>query len=325
MPLLKDTFEPSFFFRNPHTATIYPYFVRKLPDVSYTRERLELPDGDFLDFDTIPKSSSHKVAVITHGLEGSSSSKYVMGMGNELHQDGWEVVALNLRGCSGESNRLSISYHAGKTDDLHTLLTHLLKTRKQYEQVALIGFSLGGNLTLRYMGTYGAMIPAQVKAAIAISAPCDLLSSVKYIRKSPIYLPWLLQKMKRKALARLNELPEGSLGFSVDEVRQAKGLEDIDGLYTAPIHGFGTAENYYQTCSSLPVLPEIKHPTLLINAYDDSFLGEKCYPIKEAQESDYFHFLPSRYGGHVGFASDFGLSNPFWHEKEAVVFLSRVV
>lgn len=320
MPLLSDNFQPQGSFKNAHLATIYPYFLRRFPAPDYQRERLELPDGDFIDLD-FRSSVSDTAVLITHGLEGSAHSKYVLGMGRALHAAGWSVVALNLRGCSGEPNRLPISYHSGKTDDLHTVIEHLLDSQK-YKRLFLVGFSLGGNLTLRYMGEFAGKMPDAVKAAVAISAPCDLYASVRYIKKSPVYLKWLLAKLKRKARQRLKELPEGSLPLTEKDLRQVRTFEDFDGLYTAPIHGFSSANDYYAKASSRPLLTSLDRPALLINALDDPFLGEGCYPYREAKESPFFHFIPSRYGGHVGFADRFKLPLTFWHEETTRNFLA---
>ncbi|MGF1532702.1 MAG: YheT family hydrolase [Bernardetiaceae bacterium] len=300
---------------NAHWATIYPYFFRRLEEPDYRRHRLELPDGDFLDLDA-RGAASRQGALLIHGLEGSASSKYVLGMGQALQRAGYHVTALNLRGCSGVPNRLPISYHSGKTDDLQAVVLHLL-TRYAYDSLALVGFSLGGNLLLKYMGE--GQVPERVRAAAAISVPCDLANAVQAIRKSPWYLYWLLQKLKTKALQRLQELPQGSLPFTAEQIKQAKDFEGFDDLYTAPVHGFASAQDYYARCSSGAFLSSITRPALLINALDDPFLGQNCYP--EVLNPAVTTLYPP-HGGHVGFADDWRLRAPFWHERQVLSFFA---
>lgn len=324
MPLLPDAFLPARAFRNPHWATIYPYFMRRLSDPKYQRERLELPDGDFLDLDIRPQTKSSVGVIITHGLEGSSSSKYVLGMGEALYQMGWEVVALNLRGCSGVPNRLPISYHSGKTDDLDAAIRYVLKNRS-YQKLLLVGFSLGGNLTLKYMGEYARNMPDEVVAAAAISAPTDLWSSVQHIRKHTVYMKWLLQKLQQKAQQRLDELPAGSLPFTAAQIRRTQDFEAFDDMYTAPIHGFETARDYYHQCSSNRFIAQIERPSLLLNALDDPFLGEGCYPTEAAEVHERFYLLSTRHGGHVGFPAQWRLRAPFWHEERVRQFFQALV
>ncbi len=320
MPLVSKPFRPTLPFQNGHVSTLYPYFTRKHDLQPYERERLELDDGDFMDLDHIPNKSDICV-IITHGLEGSSESQYVRGMAKAIYERGFHMTALNLRGCSGVSNRLKISYHSGKTDDLHRVIIH---QAEKFPVILLVGFSLGGNLTLKYMGQYAQTMPKALKAGVAISAPCNLWDCVQHMDAGRIYMPWLLASLKQKAKKRLTEMPEGTYTFTKAEVEKVKSFKEFDDLCTAPIHGFDSALDYYEKSQSLRFLPQIARPTLLINALDDPFLSNGCYPRTAGDKSKSFYYLETKYGGHVSYATDFRRSGEHWHETQTIAFFQAL-
>ncbi|AXT61608.1 alpha/beta fold hydrolase [Aquimarina sp. AD10] len=300
MPLLQSNYTPTFLFKNGHVSTIFPNVFRKIKDVTQKRERIELHDGDFIDIDwsyTIFKNVK-KVAIIVHGLEGNAQRQYILGTARHLNHNNWDVIAVNLRNCSGEVNRLYRSYNAGVSEDIDQIINHVI-SKYSYTNISLCGFSLGGNIILKYLGEDRQLAP-QIKAATAISAPCDLHDSLLAINKTKniIYEKRFIRHLKEKLLERQNVFPDK---ITVEEITTCKSLMDIDNLYTSKAHGYKDAIDYYTKCSSLQFLKNIKVPTLVLNAKNDSFLGDQCYPIDEAKKNDHLFLEIPDYGGHVGF------------------------
>lgn len=318
MPLLKSNFHPSLPFRNGHINTIYrPLFMKA--HHSYNRTRIDTWDNDFIDLD-FSVIGSDTLVVLIHGLEGSSESKYMISAANELNAEGYDTVAFNLRGCSGEDNLLLQNYHSGKTEDVDFVIRYLID-HYDYSNIIIIGYSLGGNLTLKYMGEYANSLPDKVKLAIAVSVPIDLASSGREMSslKNKIYMDEFLKTLRLKVLQKAVKFPE----YNVDknELFKAKVFRDFDALYTAPVFGFKSPEDYWEKASSKPYLEYIDKPTLLITALDDPFLAEECYPIEEAKASKYFFLEATKYGGHVGFMQSFKQSENNWLENRIINFI----
>ncbi|MCB1181909.1 alpha/beta fold hydrolase [bacterium] len=315
MPLLPgDEYRPAWPFRNADAGTIIPSALRRVPALPYVRERVELPDGDFVDLDW-SRVGAGRTALLCHGLEGNSERPYMRGMARALNAAGWDVAALNLRGCSAEPNRLARFYHNGATDDLRAVVAHL-----DAPTLALVGFSLGGNLILNYLGEEPATVPDRVAAAIAVSAPVDLAGTAARLvaPRNRIYHDRFLRKLRRKIRAKAAARPGLVDPAGLARVRT---LIDFDDLYTAPLHGFADAADYYERCSSGARLPAIRVPTLLLTAADDPLLGAGCFPAEAAGSSAAFHLLVTRWGGHNGFRAPGGV---YWSERQAVRFLDRV-
>ncbi|PIE31702.1 alpha/beta hydrolase [candidate division KSB3 bacterium] len=322
MPLLQHSdYTPPFIFRNPHLHTIYPSIFRKVNGVSFTRERIDTPDGDFLDLDW-SRIGAKKLILAIHGLEGSSHSGYIPGIIHAFQRRGWDGVALNLRSCSGEPNRLLRSYHSGATEDVETTIAYLLR-HYHYTKIAIVGFSLGGNLTLKYLGERGASLPPEIFRAAAISTPCDLKSSAWQISEElgGLYLKNFLWHFRRKIRQKMKRMPGA---ISDENFHEIKTLRDYDERYTAPIHGFASAEDYWTRCSSKQFLPDICIPTFLLNAQDDPFLRQESFPFEEAQSSSYLFFEAPKFGGHVGFVAR-NLQQEYWHETRVVTFIHAEV
>jgi predicted alpha/beta-fold hydrolase len=318
MPLIKhSTYTPPLLFKNRHLHTIYPSLFRNVRGVSFTRERIDTPDGDFLDLDW-SRVGSDKIIMAVHGLEGSSRSGYIPGILKTFNRRGWDGVAMNLRGCSGEPNRLLRFYHAGATEDLDTAVQHVLD-RNSYTQLALAGFSIGGNLTLKYLGERGTDLPHQITKAAAISTPCDLKSCAWKLSEASnqLYLKNFLWGFRRKIRAKKQIMPDKIHDHNFHTI---KTLKDYDDRYTAPIHGFADAEDYWAKCHCKQFLADIRVPTLLINALDDPFLTEESYPYDEAEQNpDLFLETPS-FGGHVGFVA-LNSDAEYWHETRVTSFI----
>ena len=319
MPLVPSNYKPPFLFKNGHFSTIYAGVIRKVGGVVQKRERLELSDGDFLDLDwSESMQTTKKMVILLHGLEGDAQRHYIVGSAKRLNQNGFDVCAVNFRGCSGIPNRLYRSYHSGATEDLIAVIAHILETRA-YSELSLFGFSLGGNLLLKYLGE-GNHLPAEIKAAVAVSAPCDLkdacdqLLQSKNVLYSARFKKHLLEKLRAKRLVFPEQISES-------DIRKIITLKDFDDAYTAPAHGFKDALDYYRSCSSKQFLPEISIPSLILNAKNDSFLGKACYPFEEAMENPNIYLEVPEFGGHVGF---WGRKNISYSEERALSFFKSV-
>jgi predicted alpha/beta-fold hydrolase len=299
-----------------HAQTIHPT-LRCVPTLTPTSERMELEDGDFLDLDWIA-TDKNKLAILCHGLEGSARSRYMRGMAIALMKRGWDVLAWNFRNCSEEPNRLLSSYHSGKTDDLEHVIQHVI-AKRQYDRIDLVGFSLGGNLILKYIGERGEKIDPILHRAVAFSAPCELACSSHELSKwqNQIYMQRFLKTLRAKIKVKHLRFPED---LDISGISKIQNFSQFDGRFTAPIHGFESAEDYWTRSSSRQYLSAITIPTLLINAANDPFLGPRCYPFEEAETNSFFYLEVPNQGGHVGF----GGGKEYWSEKRAAEFLLGV-
>jgi predicted alpha/beta-fold hydrolase len=318
MPLIENSaYKPPLFFNNGHLQTVFPSLFRQTDVSLYQRERVETPDDDFLDIDWA-RTGSKKLAVISHGLEGDSRRHYVVGMARTLNRHGWDAMAWNYRSCSGEVNRRLRMYHNGVIDDLDCVIQHALKTGN-YDTVALVGFSLGGNLTLMYLGSGRFAIDSRISRSAVFSVPCDLAAGAGEIGKpkNRIYMKRFLSMLHKKVKMKMSIMPDA---INDDNYHLIKDFKDFDNRYTAPIHGFRDAEDYWQKCSSRQFIRGIKVPTLIVNAVDDPFLAGGCYPVSEAAGSRYVYLEMPQSGGHVGFVQ-FNRDGSYWSENRAVEFL----
>ncbi len=288
---------------NGHLQTIYPSFFRKIAGVNYHRERIDTEDGDFLDLDwaySQPQQRSQQLVVVAHGLEGSSQRHYVKGMIKTLLGIGYDGLAINFRTCSGELNRLPRFYHHGDTPDLAYIIRYVAQQCPNYQTVVLVGFSMGGSMVLKYLGEGGSYVPSIVKKALAVSVPCDVASCSDELAKPNkwFYTKNFLLTLEKKLAAKAARMPEH---ISVRDFDKIVNFRQFDEAYTAPLHGFQNAADYYHKVSSRFYLEGIKVPALLISAKDDPFLTPLCFPTAIAQEHPYFYLETPNYGGHVGF------------------------
>lgn len=321
MPVLDaSSYSPPALVRNGHLQTIIPSMFRNAGGIRYQRERLELMDHDFIDLDVI-NNESDRAVILIHGLEGDTKAHYMVNMAKRFKTAGYDVIAMNLRGCSGEPNKLLKSYHSGSTDDLHYVLSYVI-TRSLYEKIVLVGFSLGGNLIMKYLGERGGVLSDVIKGAAAISAPTDLAAGAIKINEpgNMIYRVRFMRRLRAKLLQKEHLWTEG---MTKRDVKKLRTLKEFDDYYTAPVHGFANADDYYEQCSSQWYIPRIQVPTLLINAKNDPFLPNACYPVMEAKNNDNFYLEMPEDGGHVGFLN-FSDNGTYWHEERIVSFLSKV-
>ncbi len=322
MPVIpSSSYRAPFAFRNGHLQTVYPALFRRVPIVTCERERIQTPDADFLDLDWNHCVGSKKLIVLSHGLEGSSHQAYIQGMAQTFHLAGWNVLAWNFRGCSGEPNHQLKSYHSGATGELQIVLHHVFE-QYDFESISLAGFSLGGNITLKYLGERANDLDTRIHSAVAISVPCDLESSSLQLESltNRIYMLRFMRTLRLKIRQKMEHFPDQIDDNGLDTMAS---FREFDGAYTAPIHGFIDAKDYWTRSSSKPVLDHITVPTLLINALDDPFLAPLCYPWEEANRNDKFFLETPKHGGHNGFVS-FGRNKAYWSENRALQFVEEM-
>lgn len=321
MPIVASSYKAPILFRNAHLNTIYKTLFLK-NTVNYKRERILTPDDDFIDLD-FSIVGSETLVVAMHGLEGSSQSKYIISVVNFLNTSEIDCIALNFRGCSGEDNYQLHAYNSGNTDDLNLVLDHLL-VHYTYKNIILLGYSMGGNITLKYLGETP-HISNKIKGAIAVSVPCDLEGSSKALSKweNSIYMKNFLKTLKEKALLKINKFPQCNINKKA--VLSSKSFEDFDNVVTAPLFGFKTAEEYWRKSSCKQFVPAINRPTLLINALDDTFLSESCYPINESKNNKFLSLELPKHGGHVGFNSAYLGKDLLWSEKRILDFIKYII
>jgi uncharacterized protein len=318
MPIVRpSSYRPPLCFKNGHIQTIYPNIFRRVDGVTYLRQRMRTPDDDFLDLDWSSVGAT-RLALLAHGLEGNSTRPYILGMVRAFNRHGWDAVVWNFRGCSGEPNEKVRFYHSGDTQDLHTVLTHILQD-SCYEKLVLIGFSLGGNVVLKYLGEKARQLSPKVRAGAAFSVPCHLASSAAKMGNpaNVLYMKRFLHMLHEKIHAKMRLFP-GEINDR--DFHRMRSFKEFDERYTAPLHGFVSAEDYWERSSSKPFLAHIAVPTLLVNALDDPFLAPPCYPYQESLSNPYLFLETPETGGHVGFVS-FDRSGDYWSESRAIEFL----
>lgn len=314
MPIIESTYKPPFFFKKGFVSTVYSGLIRRVY-LEQERERIILTDGDFLDLDlSFSKEKSNKLIILLHGLEGHAQRPYVTGTAKLFNENGVDAVCVNFRGRSGEHNSLYKSYHSGATEDLEAVINHAI-SKKGYSEICLKGISLGANMILKYLGERD-FVPQEIKSAIAISAPCSLYGSCIELHKikNKLFHDRFLKDLVNSLKVKQKNFPEL---LDLQELNSIKTLFDFDNVYTSKAHGFKDALDYYEQSSSLQFLPNIKTPTLIINALNDSFLSPECYPVKEAKNNPNLFLEMPKFGGHVGFIDN---KNVYYNEKRALDF-----
>lgn len=278
--------------------TIYAGTLRRRVDVDWDRERLELEDGDFVDLDWLRAPESDRVVVLTHGLEGHARRPYIAGMARAYHRAGFAVCAMNFRGCSGEPNRHLRSYHIGETGDLRQTVAHALR-QTGAEHLVLTGYSLGGNVIIKYLADNAEALPSEVRGAATFSVPLyvDACNKVINTARNWAYRWSFITHMNRKAKhkAEVHDVTE--------PFKPARNFDEFDEWYTAPWHGFDSAQAYWRDNSAGRVLHKLQHPVLVVNAADDSFLHPSCYPFDLAERLENFYLEVPEHGGHCGFVA----------------------
>jgi hypothetical protein len=299
MPLIRSAYPgPPAYQYNGHLQTIVPSLTRKVTGISYERERLTLSDGDFVDLDWLDMGQD-RLVVLTHGLEGDSNRQYIRGTAKLFAQHQYDVLAWNCRSCSGEMNRSFRLYNHGEIGDLGEVIRHALQT-KPYTELALVGYSMGGNITLKYLGVHGKQLPDAIKCGVAISAPTDLGSSAQLLDQpaNRFYRNRFMKKLIVKIRQKADRFP-GRLDLS--KLAQVKQWRDFDEFFSAPVNSYRDANDFYSQASAVNFMPDIAVPTLLLNAQNDPLLSPDCSPEWLAETHKHIFLETPRSGGHVGF------------------------
>ena len=314
-------FHVAWWLSSPHLQTVWPTLFRSTPEISIERERLELDDGDFIDLDWTTRRCGPRLLVL-HGLEGCSQSHYVRGLATTMHGMGWRVVAMHYRGCSGEPNRLPRTYHSGETADLHRVVREL-RRREPNTPLCVAGYSLGGNVVLKWLGEREAK--AEVDAAVAVSVPFLLDVAAERLTRglSRLYQWYLLRLMRQKLVAKFGRWKKPPIDLS--RRHSWRTMRAFDDAVTAPLHGFLDAHDYYRRSSARRYLGGIAAPTLILHARDDPLMSEAVIPAPQELSGSTTLEL-SDGGGHVGFI---GGASPaeadYWLERRIPKFLAGLV
>jgi predicted alpha/beta-fold hydrolase len=300
-----------------HYQTIAPNVFQKIP-VNYRRERIDTPDGDFLDLDWLDHEDSRRLVVLSHGLEGDSSRVYVASAARFFHQRGWHALAWNCRSCSGEMNRTRKLYSHGQSEDLESVINHAL-AGGGYDRVVLIGYSMGGNLTLKYMGTMGSKRPTEVTHGVAFSAPVFIEHSADSLDLTE---NWIYRRKFRRSLTAKIRAKEAQFPGRVDfsKLKEIRVWRDFDRDFSAKIGGYNNLDDYYAYLSSGNFVGGTTAPVLIVNAKNDPIVPDACNPHDLARTHPLINLETPDWGGHVGFALKGKSWN--WMDERALDFCS---
>lgn len=316
-----SAFKPAWWLTNPHAQTMYATFLRRMAPLQYPRdERLELPDGDFIDlvwFDSdVPQDAP--LVILLHGLGGTWRSHYIQAQLLRYKQCGWRAVVMHLRGAGPEPNRMLRAFHGGDTADLHYFL-HTLATREPHTQKMGVGFSLGGNILLKWLGEHHAQ--DVISAAVGVSVPFQLNVVADRLNQgfSRVYQTYLLDKLRRHFLQKMQKNPDEDL---LRKLEVCKSFWTFDNDITAYLNGFDSATTYYRESSCVRYLHHITIPTLIVHALDDPFMTPDIVPtFNELSSSIELEISP--HGGHVGFISGTTPGYPqFWLDNRVAEFFA---
>lgn len=297
---------------NGHWQTFLPAATG--PKVTYRRERLELVDGDFLDLDWLQaRQPADSLVVLTHGLEGNSRRPYIRSTARYFHERGWDALAWNCRSCSGEMNRTFRFYHHGEIEDIHTVIQHALDTFA-YRRVVLIGFSMGGAMTTKYLSVKGADADAAIIGGIAFSAPFDLKVSVDALDlpQNRVFRNMFMKQLLRKMHYQNVRFPGR---MDMDKVKIIQCWRDFDEYLTAPFLGMADAAEFYQVGSARHFIDTLQRPVLAVSALNDPIIVEGCLPLPEAITHPWLYLELPPVGGHIGFS--LGKSTHNWMDVRA--------
>lgn len=318
--LVDSTFRPAWWLPGPHLQTLWASEVRRRPRTQLNRQRLELTDGDFIDLDHTTSATGTAQVLVLHGLEGSSESNYAAGILNALSASGLHAVLMHFRGCSGQANRLARSYHSGETGDLQFVVDHL-RRRDPASKLFVIGYSLGGNVLLKWLGERGET--AEVDGAVAVSVPFRLADCAERLQHgfSRLYQWRLIRSLRRRYRSKFGSVDNGPIPCA--ELQGIRSFWSFDDRITAPLHGFSGVDEYYRTSSSRQYLARIRKPVLILQARDDPFMTPDVVPLASELASDTVLELADA-GGHVGFVSGrFPWQPRYWLEQRIVRYLKQ--
>ncbi len=317
MPIVNSKYKTAKFFRNGHIQTLLPYVIRTRPRLKTEKKSLQTRDGDQISYFHFANQSK-KLVLITHGLEGRGDDKYILHMAKIFGEAGFDVLTWNMRTCGGEMNKTQKFYNALDYDDLDLLVS---KFEDSYEEINLIGISLGGSVTGNYVSRNASNLSAKVKKACLLSTPLHLESSRVNLetRVSKIlYQGNFLYSMKSKVKEKVQTF---DIPINLEQVKKAKFISEIDHLVIAPLYGYKDGEDYREKASCLPHLSKVKIPVLILNALDDPFLGDESYPYELAKSNELIFLETPKHGGHIGFIKSFK-DNIYHHEQSILNWFS---
>lgn len=293
-----NQFKPAWWLKNSHLQTIWPALCRpNVKDLNLKRERVELPDGDFIDLDWASNEGDGPIILILHGLEGSIDSHYAKSLLKRFTDHGWRGAFMHFRGCSGEPNRLARGYHSGETGDVEFVVRQV-REREPNVRMAVVGISLGGNVLLKWLGETAEQ-PQLVDAAIAVSVPFELHKAATRMQQGfSRFYQWYFMKCLRERLVEKFQVTVSPV--NPDVLHELRNMFEFDDKVTAPLHGFNGVDDYYTTSSSRQYLGRIKVPTLIMHAKDDPFMSSDVIPEPHELSSSIILEV-SDHGGHVGF------------------------
>ena len=311
-------------FSNAHLQTVLPSLLNRRREARFVHERFDLDDGDFLDlaWHRLPTEDARPIIVLFHGLAGSVRSPYAFRMMEALDAKGFNSVVMHFRGCFKESNTLARAYHSGDTGDAKAFLAYLVR---QYpgRKIGAIGYSLGGNMLLKLQGELGDTSP--LFAAVSVSAPVRLAETADFMNRglSRFYQKLLVDDLKKSLLQKFGQHDYAKLiGLEKEDVSKIKSFWEYDDRYTAPVHGFKGAAEYYEKSSAYAYIFQITKETLIIHAQDDPFMPPSVLPQKSALPPK-VSMEVSRHGGHVGFVGGSMVNPSFWLEERIPDFLGN--
>lgn len=317
----EDEFKPAWWLPGPHLQTLWPVLFRRREPPEGEPEQFEMPDGDFIDL-LWQTSNEGPIVLVLHGLEGSVNSHYASGLLSALSGNGYRFVFMHFRDCSGRPNRLPKRYHSGETGDLSRVVEHV-RVRTGDPPAAVVGFSLGGNVLLKWLGEQGGTVP--VRSAVAVSVPFLLNDCARRLDRgiSRLYRAYLLRQLKN-AYRRKFQRMESPLDVDVD-VDKLRTFREFDHAVTAPLHGFESVDHYYDSSSSRQFLARIETPTLILHAADDPFMWPETIPA-DSELSPFVKLEVSPHGGHVGFVGGRAPWQPeYWLERRIIRYLETTL
>jgi predicted alpha/beta-fold hydrolase len=329
MPLVPSSFKPPSILRPAWIQTIAPALLRRRRTSHGVRETLNLADGDRLELVWHPPISMHApesapprgVIVLTHGLEGSCESSYIIGLTRACTTAGYLVLAWNMRGCGGTPNSLPSWYHSGQSDDLAKVIEY---ARARHPELPLfaVGISVGGNILCKCLGEQKGIKAGDIRAAVAVSAPLDLRGSAETLAHPSrrIYMEYLLRPLRARIREKARRFPGL---FTTEGLDSITTFREFDTRYTAPLHGFASVDDYWDSSSGLQYLKAITTPLLVLTARDDPFLSPTCLPEQLAADSGVVSLEAPEYGGHVGFIESIIMNSSTWLEHRVVTFIEE--
>lgn len=308
-----------------HLQTVW----RKLgasPQLLRRRQRIELDDQDVIDVDWLDgtgDAASRPLVFLLHGLAGCSSSPYILAMQHLLHTAGYDSVAMNLRGCSGEPNRLAVAYHSGCSQDVEQVMTALLDSSKPERKLVVIGYSLGANVLIKWLPE--TRHQENLLAAVSVSNPFSLDLCCAQMKSGMAYWygRYFLRRLRNDLLLKhglfrqQGQHEQAAVIEALGPLEKLETLWQFDDAVTAPLHGFAGAEDYYQRCSSRQFIARTPVPTLVVHSANDPIIPQQSLPLRdEVPDHVFWDILPA--GGHVGFAMR---GHADWLERRVLQFI----